>query len=162
MMASRYGRQKKRKAALTIKNLEIGNALLRREKMRSQDLMSDCIRVLGPNFIGLPAKTIHSSICGDYLRVPQNSFEQSVGFMSGLDLADNLARIVREIGVMRSDVRHDKIMQAVHFRVRHPATGEISYCIDRETMREIPSDVLIRRLSIEIAEQFSVALSKNT
>ena len=158
-MASRYGRQKKRKAAAEIKNLQYENTGLKREKLASTDLMRDCIRVLGNNFIGLPAKTITSSICGDFLRVPQELFEQNASYMSGPELADSLVCIVHEIGAMRSEVQHNKIMRDVHFRVRHPATGEISYCIGRETMENMPPDILIKRISTEIAEQFSRAMS---
>ena len=158
-MSKRWGRQRKRKAVLAIKSLEAGNALLRREKVASQDLMSDCIRVLGPNFAGLPVQTISSSICGDHLRIPQMPLDQNVSCMSGRDLANNLAHTVHEIGVMRSEVQHNKLQQAVHFRVRHPETGEISYCISREAMEDMPPDILIKRISAEIAEQFSRALS---
>ena len=158
-MSSRYGRQKKRKAAEAIKALRYENSGLKRERSASKELMSDCIRVLGANFIGLPAQTINSSIYGDYLRVPQRPLEQSVGYISGRDLVNHLACMVHEVGVMRSEVQHDKLQQAVHFRIRHPETGEISYCASREAMEDMPRDILIKRISTEIAEQFSRALS---
>ena len=161
-MASRYGRQKKRKALLTIQNLQRENRLLIREKSDSKELMRDCIKVLGESFIGLPAKTIHSSLAGDFLRVPQKQFKHSIDYMAGRELNDSLAYIVHEIGIMRTEVRHNKLQRSVHFRVKHPETGELAYCISRESMQDIPRDVLIKRISMGLAEQFSMALSKTT
>ena len=159
-MASRYGRQKKRKAALIIKNLERGNSLLRREKIRSQDLMRDCIRVLGENFVGLSLKTISSPMADEFLRVHSQSFSDSVDYMSEQDMAANISYMVYEIGALRSKVQRDKIDKSVHFRVRHPETGEFAYCISREVMEELPSDILIKRVSSEIAYQLSASLEK--
>ena len=162
MMASRYGRQKKRKALRQIQALQCENKRMIRENLDSKELMGDCLRVLGENFIGLPAKTLRCSLAGDFFRAPQELREQSVGYMTGREIADSLACIVHEIGAMRTEVRRDKIQKSVHFRVRHPETGELAYCVSRELMQEMPRGVLIKRISVEIAEQFSMALSKNT
>ena len=157
-MSSRYGRQKKRKAERAIKNLQVENALLRREKSRSKGLIENCLRVLGSNFVGLPPLTIRSPMSGEFLRVSGASFSQAVDCMRGSQIADNLDYMVHEIGALKSKVMRDELDKAIHFRVSHPQTGEFVYCISREIMEGLPVDVLIKQVSEQIAHQLSASI----
>lgn len=159
-MSSRYGRQKRRQHRKLVSELKeqlhSARAIASSQTARNSeltDVIHDCAEVLGTNFIGLPPLVAGGHVTCDAFRIHLPSFDMAINVANPTnpEAISNLHLLVKEVEIMRSSTTVDRVSQAIHFQIRHPTTGKIAYCINRDEMRSMPKDIMVKTISKQMA-----------
>jgi hypothetical protein len=165
-VSRRFGRNQKREMRRKIESLATEVAFLKaineektkrifsqKREIESFNEDFEVLReVLGEYFVGLPPLTIFS----DSLTVNRKFQIYEKVSWDNLNREDFTAT-VKSLERVITKAELDDLKGAMHVRVTTPV-GDIGYYTDLESMKFLPKDVLIERISKEIAIQLSHSL----
>lgn len=153
-MSRRYGRNQKRKAREQIAELQhesnrwhdayyLNVPMLESELRKNRDALASITDVLGPNFVGLPAKEL--------------AMQVEARFRLFTDCGPEHMHLV-EIAMRTANNEHPQ--KQIHCRVRL-ANGESAYSLSESALDKLTEDQLVSLIAPEIARHLVREVRKN-
>ena len=155
-MSKRFGRNQKRalREEIELKDSRIEQQDLDYKMIsslhrQSKQELHDVGRILDKHFLGFDPQDIQSR--APYIRIEKVK-ELNLMPVGNCSMDEMLPVYINELNYITTDVK-ERINGMIHIRVHHPDTGTIGYAISKESMRNMPSDLFIDRISHELALQ---------
>lgn len=161
-MSKRFGRNQKRAMRATI--LEQATELRSADKRISElknaqrpmrEALDEAVRVLGPNFIGLPVTARQVDVIAHNYRVPAHvAMQNYLPMVSNGEVASLVSCAVYELENHRVDGALDKLRNQVHFYLQ-TGRGECAYSISPDDIHQLGWKRLADIYTPMIAEAFA-------
>jgi len=158
-MSKRYGRNQKRAARKQIEELRHGidmaNGLashIRHKLDEARQIVADCTRVVGNNFIAMPPDSVEVRSLDRLMPSWRFAATKPLPSFGSIDDIAEMAHFIDIAGdVLRLNTGNSDIDMAKHikFTLGNKCVG---YAITQQAMQLMPKDMLVSKISREMAE----------